>query len=132
MRLYPPVPGIGRAIKETRQFGDFEVRKGTQIFVMQYLVHRDQRYFDDPDEFRPERWLDGLERELPRCSYFPFSDGPRICIGAHFAMLEMLTVLPAIVQRFRLATPDDQPLTLDPGLTLRPGSCTTMNIERRE
>ena len=52
MRLYPPVPGIGRAIKETRQFGEFEVRKGTQIFVMQYLVHRDQRYFDDPDEFR--------------------------------------------------------------------------------
>ena len=77
------------------------------------VVHRDPRFFENPDDFRSERWRDNLEKQHPNCAYFPFGAGPRICIGQLFAMVEMTMVLAMIAQRFQFR--------LKPGQTVTPG-----------
>jgi cytochrome P450 len=83
------------------------------------VTHRDPRFFEDPHEFRPERWLDGLERRLPRGAFIPFGLGPRKCIGASFAMLEATLLLAAIARRWRFEVSTDR-IGLQPAVTLRP------------
>jgi cytochrome P450 len=70
-------------------------------------VHHDGRWFDDPEAFRPERWDGDLARRLPRCAYFPFGDGPRICIGSQFAMIEAILILARVAQKFGWHWPPD-------------------------
>jgi cytochrome P450 len=83
-------------------------------------MHRDERYFARPEVFEPGRWADGLERRLPRFAYFPFSGGPRQCLGKAFALMEMTLVLATIARRFRLTLVSDQPITPRAGVTARP------------
>jgi cytochrome P450 len=120
MRLYPPAWGIAREALADCEIGGYDVPKGTQIFMVQRLVHRDARWFDDPEAFKPDRWDNDLIKRLPRCAYFPFGDGPRICIGNHFAMMEAVLLLATIAQRFRLEIEPGQTLELLPSITLRP------------
>jgi cytochrome P450 len=120
MRLYPPAWGIAREALSDCEIGGYDVPKGTQIFMTQWLVHRDGRWFEDPEVFRPERWDDDLIKRLPRCAYFPFGDGPRIGIGNHFAMMEAVLILATIARSFRLAVEPGQTLELLPSVTLRP------------
>jgi len=120
MRLYPPAWIVGREAVVECRVGGYRIAPGTQLWMSQWVVHRDPRWFDAADEFRPQRWQDDLARRLPRCAYFPFGDGPRICIGAGFAMLEAVLALAAIVQRFRLTLAADQTIALAPSITLRP------------
>ncbi len=102
MRLYPPFWGIGReAIKEC-EVGGYRVPAGTQLFMFQWVVHRDPRYYDRPEEFIPDRWAGDFDKRLPRYAYFPFGGGPRMCIGSSFAMMETVLLLATIAQRFRL------------------------------
>ncbi len=68
-------------------------------------IHRDPRWFDDPESFRPERWADGLQEQLPRYAYFPFGGGPRICIGNNFALMEAALLLATIARKYRLDSP---------------------------
>ena len=102
------------------EIGGYHVPKGTQLFLTQWLVHRDGRWFDDPEVFRPERWDNDLIKRLPRCAYFPFGDGPRVCIGNHFAMMEAVLILATIARRYRLIVEPGQTLELLPSITLRP------------
>jgi cytochrome P450 len=95
-------------------------------------VHRDGRWYDDPDVFRPERWDNDLMKRLPRCAYFPFGDGPRVCIGNHFAMMEAVLVLATIARRYRLAIEPGQTLELLPSITLRPRQGLRMRIHGRQ
>lgn len=74
---------------------------GTVISWSQWALHRDARYFPEPGQFRPERWADGLERRIPRFAYSPFGGGPRLCIGAGFAMMVARLVPATVLQRFR-------------------------------
>jgi cytochrome P450 len=90
------------------------------------VVHRDPRWFDDPLAFKPERWDNDLARRLPRGAYFPFGDGPRICIGNQFAMLETVLVVATITQRYRLAVAPGYTLQVIPSITLRPKGGITM------
>jgi cytochrome P450 len=120
MRLYPPAWAIGREALTDLEVGGYHAPKGTQFFISQWVVHRDPRWFDDPSSFRPERWDDDLARRLPRCAYFPFGEGPRICIGNHFAMMEAILILATIARRFRLSMAPGQALDLAPSITLRP------------
>src|SRR5205085_2120660 len=66
--------------------GGVPVPKGTSVFMSQWVVHHDGRFFPNPDAFEPGRWTEGFERSLPRFAYFPFGGGPRACIGQSFAM----------------------------------------------
>lgn len=128
MRLYPPAWGIAREALADCEIGGFSVPRGTQLFLPQWLVHRDERWYDDPTAFRPERWDHDLIRRLPRCAYFPFGDGPRVCIGNHFAMMEAVLILATIARRYRLAIEPGEVLQLMPSITLRPRRGLRMRV----
>ncbi|REJ83128.1 MAG: cytochrome P450 [Planctomycetota bacterium] len=129
MRLYPPAWFLGRETRDDYQLGDYQLPRGTTLFLCPYLLHRDERYFPDPEQFDPERWLTTGEKTTPRYAYFPFGAGPRSCIGAGFAMLEMTAVLPTILRTLTLRTIDDRPLDLIPAITLRPRHGLRMSVE---
>jgi cytochrome P450 len=128
MRLYPPAFIIGREALANVEIGGYHCPRGTTVLMPQGVVHRDARFFTDPDEFRPERWRDDFEKRLPKCAYFPFGSGPRICIGNTFAMVEMTIVLATIAQRFQFTLVPGQTVTPRLQFTLRPspGILTTV------
>jgi cytochrome P450 len=131
MRIYPPAWAIGRQPLTDCEIGGFHVPKGMQIWMVQWVVHRDARWFDDPERFRPERWDNDLARRLPRCAYFPFGDGPRICIGNNFAMMETVLVVATIMQKYSMTLVPDQPFKLLPSITLRPKFGIKMVLQKR-
>jgi len=132
MRLYPPAWGIGRQALADCEIGGYSVPKGTQLFLVIWLVHRDGRWFPDPETFRPERWDHDLIKRLPRCAYFPFGDGARICIGNHFAMMEAVLLLATIAQKYHLTLEPGQTLELVPSITLRPRHGLHMRLHARQ
>ena len=91
-----------RRLKRRRLAG-YRVPKGTQLFAFQWVTHRDPRYFDEPDAFKPERWSAERAEQVPKYAYFPFGGGPRQCIGNYFAMMEIVLLLATIGQRFRFS-----------------------------
>ena len=120
MRLYPPVYAISRrAVRDCTVMG-FDIPPETTLLLPQCVLHRDARFFPDPEPFRPERWADGLTKRLPRYAYFPFGGGPRVCIGNTFGMLEMTLALTVLASRFRFTLAADHPVTPWPSITLRP------------
>ena len=123
-----------RALLEASQdveIGGYPLRKGDVALCSQWTMHRDERYFDRPDAFEPERWADGLERRLPRFAYFPFSGGSRQCLGKVFATMEMTLVLATIARRFRLTLVPGQTIAPRAGVTVRPVSGVRMVPRRR-
>ena len=130
LRLRPPVYATGReAIRETSIDGT-DVAPGRTVFVSMSATHRDARFFEDPDAFRPERWLGGLPRDLPRGAFFPFGLGPRMCVGASFAMLEATLVLAHCTQRWRFKA-DVGKVGARPSITLRPDRPVTGTLQAR-
>jgi len=130
MRLYPPAYIIGRKSMVPINLGGFRVDAGEQMLMVQWVMHRDARWFVEPTEFRPERWLDGLEERLPRGVYFPFGGGPRICIGQHFAMMEATLCLVTMVRRVGWTLDAGYQLELSPAVTLRPRGGLRMKVKR--
>jgi cytochrome P450 len=120
MRLYPPVWGISRAALQDCELGGYPISAGTTVFLSQSVIHRDPRFFDNPEVFNPDRWADNLKKRLPTFAYFPFGGGSRICIGKAFAQMEAVLVLATIAQRFRLILQKEQKVALQPSITLRP------------
>jgi cytochrome P450 len=119
MRLYPPAWVIGREAISPCRIAGYDIEPGTQLWMSQWVVHRDPRYFPEPERFTPERWLAPNMKELPRYAYFPFGGGPRVCIGNAFAMMEAVLVLATLMRRIRFV-PDPRPLRPMPAVTLRP------------
>ena len=120
MRLYPPAWAIGRESVGTFEVKGYVFPPGTTVFIVPWVLHRDPRNFDAPDEFHPERWMNGLARRLPRYAYMPFGGGPRICIGQRFAMIEAVLILASIAQRFRVEWQPNRRVVPFPSITLRP------------
>ncbi|MFC4408569.1 cytochrome P450 [Haloarchaeobius iranensis] len=109
MRLYPPAYVIFREAREDVELGGYEIPADTKLTLPQFRIHRDGRWYDAPDEFRPERWTDRFEESLPEYAYFPFGGGPRHCIGMRFAMLELKLVLATLVRHCRFEYVADEP-----------------------
>jgi cytochrome P450 len=120
MRLYPPAYLIGRESATDVEVGGYRLRRGTTIFLAQWVTHRDPKYWDEPKRFLPQRWGSERVRTMPKFAYFPFGGGPRVCIGNHFAMLESMLVLATIGQRFRFTLQPEPRVKLDPKITLSP------------
>ena len=120
LRLYPPAWAFGRQAVQECQIGGYSVPKGRQAFFFPWVIHRDPRYFDSPNEFRPERWNDEKLKQLPKYAYLPFGGGPRICIGNAFAMMESTMVLASIARRFNVSLAPGQKVEPWPVFTLRP------------
>src|SRR5438309_6474452 len=131
MRLYPPAYGLGREAIDDCEIGGYHVPKGTQVFAFQWATQRDPRFYDEPLAFKPERWTDEFIEKLPKYAYFPFGHGPRACIGASFAMMEIILVLATIGQKFRLELVRDHPVSILPAMSLRPKEGIQVRIERR-
>jgi cytochrome P450 len=120
MRLYPPAWTLGREATEDCEIGGYPIEKGAQVLMAQWVVQRDPRFWPEPERFRPARWDEEQTKQLPRCAYFPFGDGPRICIGNSFAMIEAVLLLATIGRRFRLERVPGQTLRIVPSVTIRP------------
>ncbi|WP_161594600.1 cytochrome P450 [Marimonas lutisalis] len=120
MRLYPPGWMFGREATEDCEIKGYHCPKGTQILIAPWVLHRDPRYYETPDAFRPERWLDGLAQRLPRYAFLPFGGGPRICIGNSLAMLETTLSLATILQSGAIEWRGDRPVEPYPSATLIP------------
>lgn len=128
LRLYPPVWAMGRKAVRPVEIGGLHFGKGSTVLFSQWVLHRDQRYFEQPESFLPERWLDGLQQRLPRYAYFPFGAGQRICIGANFAMLEAGIILAMLLTRFGVRPMPGREPEAWPAFTLRPRSGVTLTI----
>ena len=132
LRLFPPLWMTGRQAVHRCEVGGVKVPAGALILTSQWAVQRLPEYFAQPDEFRPERWLNGETNDLPRYAYFPFGGGPRVCIGQSFAMMESVLLLAAIAQRFRIVPPPDIELRPWPMMTLRPPPGVMVRLENRD
>ncbi|WP_029000297.1 cytochrome P450 [Azohydromonas australica] len=132
MRLYPPVAALmaRRTLREIT-VGGWTIPPGTLLYVTPWVLHRDRRWWAQPDEFRPERFLPGAPA-VPRSAYLPFGLGPRVCIGQHFAMLEMTLVAVLLLQRYELSLPADaSPPEPVLNVTLRPKGGVRLRLWRR-
>lgn len=131
MRLRPPAWILGRRVIRPIRLGDWDVPARSVLLASQIVTHRNPRFWTRPEEFRPERWSNGETAGLPRCAYFPFGGGNRICIGEGFAWTEAILVLATLARRVRFCGLDPAPVPLEPLVTLRPGRPIVMRVEGR-
>lgn len=131
MRLYPPAWGMGRVAVRNCVIGGYEVPAGANVVTCQWVMHRNPRYFPNPETFDPDRWSPEMARSLPKFAYFPFGGGPRLCIGAGFATMEAALLLATMAQRFRLRLAPGYPVKPVPSITLRPRDGMRMTLQNR-
>jgi len=128
MRLYPPAWSVAREAAREVEIAGYRIPAGSNIVMSQWIMHRDQRYFPDPHKFDPARWLNGATQRLPRYAYFPFGGGPRLCIGASFAMMEAALVLATIAPKFSFRLLPGHLVKPVPSITLRPQHGIKMSV----
>ena len=109
LRLYPPVHVTNRAIVADFDLGAFTLPAGWEVLIPEYVIYRDERHFERPAEFLPERWADPTPLRLNRRAYFPFLTGPKFCVGSHFALLEATEALTRFGARFTHRMLDPEP-----------------------
>jgi cytochrome P450 len=127
MRLFPPAWTMGRRAIEPHTIGGYAIEKGALVLISQWVVHRDARWWAEPESFMPERWL-ASDGSRPRYSYFPFGGGNRVCIGESFAWTESVLLLATIAQQWRF-TAVTTPVP-EPRITLRPAQLQMRAVRR--
>jgi cytochrome P450 len=118
LRLYPPVWIMGRRALRDFSFNEYFFPADSKIAIVPWLIHRDTRYFAEPERFLPARWQDDARSKLPRIVYMPFSAGTRGCAGERFAMMESVLLLTKFMQRWSFEPVPDRPLNWTPLVTL--------------
>jgi cytochrome P450 len=131
MRLFPPVYVIGREATTELELGGYRVNRGYTVLMSQWVNHRDPEHFPEPEEFRPERWENGLAKRLPKFAYYPFGGGQRMCVGNTFALMEATIILAAVGQRYRFTLDPDAVIGIKPQITLLPANGIPATLERR-
>jgi cytochrome P450 len=134
LRLYPPAWVVGRQALQTCRVGQWQLPKGSQVFIPIYSLQRHPAWFERPDDFLPERFLPGgsaVENKPPRFVYAPFGGGPRVCVGQHFAVLEAMAALVGLLSQRRFELIPGQPFDLAPSVTLRPLHPMHMRVHAR-
>jgi cytochrome P450 len=131
MRLYPPAHTLSRtAMAEDVVLGR-RIPKGSTILIVPWLLHRNPRLWDRPERFEPERFAPERAQSRHRFAYIPFGAGPRICIGAAFALAEACLILATLAQHYRLALKPGFPVEPQGLITLRPRHGMRMLLARR-
>ena len=118
LRLYPPAAFLSRTAQESDELCGREIRRKDTVMLPVYALHRNELLWDNPDAFDPDRFGEGASYD--RFSWLPFGDGPRVCIGSHFAMVEAQIILSTLISRFkfkRIPGKDPKPVLV---VTLRP------------
>lgn len=131
MRLYPPAWAMGRRALRDFPLGEFFLPAKTSVFMSQFVMQRNSKYFPEPLRFDPERFTPEQESRRPRFAYFPFGGGARQCIGESFAWMESVLVLATIAQEWKLRLVQEHPVEPQPLITLRPKYGMRMTIHRR-
>jgi cytochrome P450 len=132
LRLYPPAYAFGREVIEPFTLGGYDIPVGAQMVVCTFGMHRQPRFFPEPERFSPERWLPGgSAHALPRYAYLPFGGGHRICIGSHFAQLEAGLLLTCLLQQVELHVVPGYRLELRPAITVRAAHGLPVRVRRR-
>ena len=120
LRLYPPAYAIGREARAEVLLDGHRIPRGATVFMSPWVMQRDPRYYEEPEAFRPERWLGDAPACLPRFAYFPFGGGARVCIGNTFALSELVLVMATIARQGHLRLASDRAIAPRPLITLRP------------
>ncbi|REK19120.1 MAG: cytochrome P450 [Planctomycetota bacterium] len=133
MRLYPPTWMLfPREVVSSVELGGYTIPPRAWIYIFPWVTHRDARFFPDPDAFDPERFAPTRIDEIPPFAYIPFGGGPRACIGAGFATMEMVLILATVLQRFRLRLAADQGVVEpEPLISIRPKGGLRVSLEHR-
>jgi cytochrome P450 len=132
LRLYPPAYVQGREVVQDCKIGGYTLRKGSTVVASHWAMHRDPRFFENPDQFDPNRWLDQLEERLPPCVYFPFGSGLRTCIGKAFALTESMLILARVMQEYHLDLLGSETIEPMPAMTLRFSQPVQVKLTKRE
>uniref|UniRef100_A0A8D9AC24 Cytochrome P450 4g15 n=1 Tax=Cacopsylla melanoneura TaxID=428564 RepID=A0A8D9AC24_9HEMI len=136
LRLYPAAPIIGRHIDEDFDLGNgIILPEGVTVFISIYAVHRDPKYYDNPNQFDPNRWTPDLVAQRPPNCFMPFSTGPRNCIGGKYAMMQMKTVLSTILRKYRILPAKEcsrmEDIAFDWKITIKLNENCKIRLEKR-
>jgi cytochrome P450 len=131
MRIYPPVWTLTRRAMQDITIDRYVLPAGSIVGVSQFVMHRDQRYFPEPERFDPLRWTPDEIEKRPKYSYFPFGGGPRHCIGESFAWMEATLLLASLAQDWQPMLPPGYQPQFQPLITLRPRGGLPMTLQRR-
>ena len=132
MRLYPPVWVTARMAAQPYQIAGFTIPRGAAMNAPQYAVHRDPRWWPEPDRFDPDRFTDEAKQGRPRYAYFPFGGGSRQCIAEGLAWMEGTLVLAMLARQWTVTPEPGAPehLAISPSITLRPTHGVRLHLER--
>lgn len=128
LRAYPPIHTLPRVTTRDVEMRGYRIPEGSEVLLSVVNVHRDGRFFDDPDRFDPERWT---REDVPDYAYVPFGAGPRRCIGQSFATVEMKVTLAELLARYRAEWAGEGELEVDPQMTTQPRGEVPMTIRER-
>lgn len=133
LRLYPPVWMLpARTPVEDFEIGGHVIPKGAMVFISPWVIQHDARFFPDPMKFDPDRMTEENKASRPTYAFFPFSGGPRVCIGGHLAMMEAETILSTVVQAYKLELEPGQEVVPQPLVTVIPRNGVQIRIHKRQ
>ena len=132
LRLQPPIPNIAREATEHVGIDGYAIGPGAAVVLPQNLVHRDERFYDEPAAFRPDRWTDDFEADLHDGAYFPFGSGPKRCVARQYALVQTQLVLATIAQRVDVELVSKTPLERVPAITGPPKNDIRMRVHKRQ
>jgi len=130
LRLYPAAYLFAREAVTEDGIDGYLIPPKTLIFITPFITHRDPKYWHDPETFDPDRFTAEQVASRPRHHYYPFGEGPHVCIGNNFALMEMQLILATALQRFRLRLVPNHPIAFKPEATLRPKHGMKMTVEK--
>jgi cytochrome P450 len=128
LRLYPPVWTFAREPIEDITICDYHFPKGSCLWTVTYLLHHDEQYFHDAEQFIPDRWEEAGAKDIPKYAYFPFGGGNRMCIGEGFAWMEGILVLATIASKFQLQLPEGFSTDINPLFSLKTKDAVWMKV----
>ncbi len=131
LRLYPPAWMFARQSINADEISGYHIPAGAMLMLSPYVTHRHPRYWENPEEFNPDRFLPEQSANRPKYAYFPFGGGPRLCIGRDFALVEAALVIAEIAQRYRMRLVDSTSVHAQPIATLRPRPGVEVILEAR-
>jgi cytochrome P450 len=132
MRLYPPAAGVStRVALADDEVAGVKIRKGAQVNILPWILHRHRRLWDDPERFDPDRFTPERSAGRHRFAYMPFGGGPRVCIGQVLAMNETVLILANLAQKYAPKLVEGHPVVPQSQVTLRPKHGLKMKLERR-
>jgi len=131
LRLYPVGWLFPRFSAQDTRIGGYDIKQGDMVLMSPYVLHRDPRWFANPEQFDPERFSEENAKSIGKYHYLPFGGGPRVCVGNSFAMMELQIVVATIAQNYRLELMPNQRIEIEPLVTMRPKFGINMRLNPR-